>query len=73
MENNLRDMNKLFTSCNSLKYIPDISKWNTFNVVNMESIFSFCYSLESLPDLSKWNTKNVKNIPFIMLTFQRNR
>ena len=46
--------------CNSLISLPDLSKWNTYNVNNMNSMFSGCNTLISLPDLSKWNTSNVK-------------
>ena len=55
-------MNHLFYGCNSLKSLPDISKWNTSNVKYMKSMFWRCNSLISLPDLSKWNTSNVKDM-----------
>ena len=44
----------IFTNCSSLKSLPDISKWNTKNVINMREMFSFCNSLNSFPDISKW-------------------
>ena len=55
-------MERMFYNCESLKSLPDISKWNTSNVTNMEDMFYYCGSLESLPDISKWNTSNVTNI-----------
>ena len=36
----------------SLKSLPDISKWNTSNVINMSYMFSGCTSLNSLPDIA---------------------
>ena len=59
--NNITNMACMFRSCSSLSSLPDISKWNTSNVINMSSIFYFCYKLP-LPDISKWNTSNVNNM-----------
>ena len=39
--------------------LPDISKFNTSNVINMDKMFYGCSSLKSLPDISIWNIKNV--------------
>ena len=52
-------MDSMFDGCESLLYLPDISKWNTNNAKNMNSIFYQCKSLSSLPDISKLNTNNV--------------
>ena len=52
----------LFEECESLKSLPDISKWNTNKVTNMNNLFYNCKSLESLPDISKWNTNKVTNM-----------
>ena len=52
-------MNYMFSKCSSLKYLPDISKWNTENVIYMDYLFSDCSSLESLSDISKLNTENM--------------
>ena len=49
----------MFSECNSLSSLPDISTWNTSNVIHMNWMFSGCNSLSSLPDISKWNTSNV--------------
>ena len=54
-------MNHMFSYCESLTSLPDISKWKTNKVTNMNEMFSYCYSLSSLPDISKWNTINVNN------------
>ena len=60
--NRITNMREMFSFCNSLISLPDISKWNTSNVYNMNGMFSFCNSLISLPDISKWDTSNVKNM-----------
>ena len=54
-------MHELFVDCISLKSLPEISKWNTNNVIDIKSLFYGCKSLLSLPDISKWNTNNVIN------------
>ena len=58
----LIDMRGMFSGCNSLISLPDISKWNTSNVNDMSGMFSGCYSLISLPDISKWKTNIDKDI-----------
>ena len=55
-------MSSIFEVCSSLKLLPDISKWNTINVINMRCLFKECSSLKSLPDISNWNTNNVNDI-----------
>ena len=47
----------MFCNCSSLISLPDISKWNTKNVLAMCEMFKDCSSLTSLPDISKWDTK----------------
>ena len=49
----------MFTLCEKLLSLPDISKWNTNNVTNMNNMFCNCVKLSSLPDISKLNTNNV--------------
>ena len=51
-------MNGMFYNCRSLQYLPDISKWNTYNVKDMGSMFYNCSSLIYLPDFLKWDLKN---------------
>ena len=48
-------MSYMFSGCSSLKSLPDISNWNTSNVIIMNNIFFGCSSLHSLPDISKWD------------------
>ena len=59
-------MGSMFSGCNSLNSLPDISKWDTKNVTTMDYMFSGCKSLNSLPDISKWvlNSKLSKNNMF---------
>ena len=51
-------MTGLFRGC-SLEKIPDISKFNTSNVICMAEMFSGCSDLISLPDISRFNTSNL--------------
>ena len=48
-----------------LKFLPDISNWNTSNVVNMSSLFHNCQYLGSLPEIGKWNISKVKDMSFM--------
>ena len=57
-------MNSLFSNCSSLSKLPDISIWETNNLIYMDNIFYNC-SIILLPDISKWNIKNFKNIKHI--------
>ena len=52
----------MFSGCNSLISLPDISNWNLSRVNSMSHMFSGCNSLISLPDLSKWNISNVEDM-----------
>ena len=63
------NMSYMFSNCNSLKYIPDISIWKTNNIdnsVNMSYMFYNCYSLSSLPDISNWKTDNVNDMSYLI-------
>ena len=37
--------------------LPNISKWNTYNLFVKNDMFHGCYSLISLPNLSNWYIK----------------
>ena len=52
-------MNSLFYGCDSLESLPDLSKWNTYNLIDIGDIFNECKLLKTLPDISKWNTSKV--------------
>ena len=49
----------MFSGCESLLEIPDISNWTTDNIDDMTFIFKDCKKIEKLPDIPKWNTINV--------------
>ena len=49
----------MFYNCSSLVSIPDISIWNTKNIIDMDNIFCNCNSLKSLPELSKWDISKI--------------
>ena len=46
---NITKMSSMFHGCSSLISLPDISKWNTYNVIHMDSMFNGCSSLIFLP------------------------
>ena len=46
----------MFRGCSSLESIPDISKWNSNNIINMSSIFRGYIILFEIPNLPKWTT-----------------
>ena len=52
----------MFSGCESLECLPDLSKWNTSNIKNMKEVFQNCLSLKVLPDISKWQTENVEDM-----------
>ena len=60
-------MSFIFNGCKSLVSLPDISKWDTSNVLDMSYMFNECSLLVSLPDISKWNTSNVLDMCKIFL------
>jgi len=35
----------MFKGCSSLSSLPDISKWNTYNITNESNLFSQCENL----------------------------
>ena len=55
----------MFSGCSSLSNLPDISKWNTDNVIDMSYMFSGCSLLSFFPDISKWDTNNVTKMQAI--------
>ena len=64
--NDIINMSCIFYEC-SLLSIPDISKWNTNNVINMSYLFGKCENIENIPDISNWNTSNVKYMQGIFM------
>ena len=54
----------LFSGLKNLYSLPDISKWDTQQVLLMNNMFSFL-NVEYLPDISKWNTSKVEDMAFM--------
>ena len=46
-------MSYMFSGCNSLNSLPDISKWDTSNVIDMKGMFSGCSLLNKLNNYLK--------------------
>ena len=44
-------MNSIFSGFKSLWKLPDISKWNTQNVIDKSNMFYGCILLSTLPDI----------------------
>ena len=65
--NDINDISCLFYDCSSLLSLPDISRWNTSNIINMSYLFGNCSSLTYLPDISNWNTNKVKYMQGIFM------
>jgi len=55
----------LFHNCLLLESLPDISNWDTKNVIDINGMFYGCESLKKLPDISKWNTSNIKDMSYL--------
>ena len=55
----IHTINNIFSNCILLSSLPDISNWDTSNIIDMSKIFYNCRSLTSLPDISNWKTNNV--------------
>ena len=55
---NISSIDEIFSNCSSLLALPDISDWDTKNIIEFNKIFYNCKSLLSLPDIYKWEIKN---------------
>ena len=47
----------MFYGCSSLKYLPDISKWNITKDTDIRMMLGCCSSLKSYPDFFKMGCK----------------
>ena len=45
-----------------MKYLPDISQWNTKNITDMRCAFSECTALKFLPEIGNLDTSNVTDM-----------
>ena len=52
----------LFYGCSNLESLPDISKWNTINIIDAREICFGCQSLLKFPDISKWKLNNIQKM-----------
>ena len=59
--NKIINMSHMFYDCDSLDSIPDISQWNTKDVIDMSFMFYGFKSIH-LIDISKWDIRNVTNM-----------
>ena len=62
---NLTNLSYMFSGCNTLYSLPDISKLKTGNVTKMNHLFNMCESLTSISDISKWNISKVTDISYM--------
>ena len=61
----------MFSGCNSLISLPDLSKWNISNVEDMSNMFYGCNSIKSLPDFYMLN--KYKNDVIFEVTYKKNK
>ena len=61
-----KNMSYIFKGCITLKYLPDISKWNISNVTNITGIFENCSSIDlsdnEIADLTPLKSAMFKNV-----------
>ena len=74
----VNDMTAMFYNFGSasLNYFPNVSSWNTENVVYMNNMFQLYGSrntkFNAVPDVSGWNTGAVKNMSNMFKSFASN-
>ena len=51
--NNVTDMSYMFSKCDSLNSFPDLSKWNTQELINIKDIIKGCEQLSESIKLPK--------------------
>ena len=61
---NITNFSYLFSYC-KISFLPDISNWDTRNVIYMNHMFYHCFDLQFVPDISKWNTSKLKRIDYM--------
>ena len=47
-QSKIKKMQCMFSECSPLKELPDISKWDTSNIIDMSYIFNKCSSLKNV-------------------------
>ena len=56
------DMNSMFSNCDALTNIGNLSGWDISHVINMSSMFSNCDALTNIGNLSGWDTSQVTDM-----------
>ena len=62
VDDNVTNMNGMFSGCSSLEDISSLKEWNTSNVGDMNGMFKGCSSLVNISALKDWNTGNVEDM-----------
>ena len=55
-------MDEMFSGCESLISLPNISVWDTRKLKALNEMFFGCKSLTSFPELTAWNTSSVNDM-----------
>ena len=58
-------MNRMFCSCEELKSVGDISKWDVSKVTSMSNMFGYCEYFNK--NISDWDVSNVTNMQFMFV------
>ena len=55
----------VFSECENLITIGDISQWDTANVFWMSEMFNQCKKLKSIGDISNWKVTRLSDISYM--------
>lgn len=55
----------MFTDCNNLTTVGDLSNWNVSKAYDISHMFHNNYNLTTVGDLSNWNVSNVVDMSFL--------
>ena len=55
----IKNMSYMFSECNNLSPLSDLSKLKMTNINDISYMFNGCSMLTHLPDISSWNTLNI--------------
>ena len=58
----VKNMEGMFSGCESLKDISSLCSWNVSGVTSMKNMFKFCESLVDLDALKSWDVSKVNNM-----------
>ena len=64
-KNKVFNLSYMFSDCESLSSIENMSKLDTNSLNNISHMFSNCKSLSSIDDISKWNTNNIIDMSYL--------